>query len=148
MVSVRREWWDDVVFEEYQTWDDAIDDRCNFFGHGPAKNSMGVVEKYFGKQNEGGIGAYSTASKYGIGRSVLSKMLSETKSDIEQALTSLPLTARAKRGLELQAEEERVKAEAKRQEAARIAAEQSKIECEAQEEADRIKEERFYLKKV
>ena len=56
--------------------------------------------------------------KYGIGHEILSKMLpSETNSDIEQALTSLPLTARAKRGLELQAEEERVKAEAKRQEA-------------------------------
>lgn len=145
MVSVRREWWDNEVFEQYPTWDDAIEDMCNFFGHGPAKNSMAVVEKYFGKQNEGGIGAYSTASKYGIGRSVLSKMLSETKSDIEQALTSLPLTARAKRGLELQAEEERVKAEEKRQEAARIAAEQAKIEREAQEEADRIKEEQDRL---
>lgn len=145
MVSVRREWWDDVVFETYPTWEYAIEDECNFFGHGPAKNSMAVVEKYFGKQNEGGIGAYSTASKYGIGRSVLSKMLSETKSDIEQALTSLPLTARAKRGLELQAEEERVKAEAKRQEAARIAAEQAEIEREAQEEAARIKEEQDRL---
>jgi len=146
MVSVRREWWDDEVFEAYPTWDDAVEDRCNYFAKPTAKNSSWVLlEKYFGKSNENGPSHYSKSAKYGIGREVLSKMLSETKSDIEQALTSLPLTARAKRGLELQAEEERVKAEAKRQEAARIAAEQERIEREAQEEADRIKEEQDRL---
>ena len=110
MVSVRREWWDDEVFEAYPTWDDAVEDRCNYFAKPTAKNSSWVLlEKYFGKSNENGPSHYSKSAKYGIGREVLSKMLSETKSDIEQALTSLPLTARAKRGLELQAEEERLK---------------------------------------
>jgi len=145
MVSVRREWWDDEVFEAYPTWDDAVEDRCNFFGVKAAKNSSLKLREYFGGDGDIGARAYSRGVKYGIGREILSNMLSETKSDIEQALTSLPLTARAKRGLELQAEEERVKAEAKRQEAARIAAEQAKIEREAQEEADRIKEEQDRL---
>ena len=116
MVSVRREWWDDEVFEQYPTWSDAVEDRCNFFGDGPSdfRGALAVLEKYFGKQNEGGIGAYSTCVGLGVGIGVLLKMLpGETKTNIEQALTSLPLTARAKRGLELQAEEERVKAESK-----------------------------------
>jgi len=146
MVSVRREWWDDEVFETYPTWDDAVDDRCNFFASPTGKNTSWVVlEKYFGKSNENGPSHYSKSSKYGIGREVLSKMLSEKSDDIKQALTALPLTARAKRGLELQAEEERVKAEAKRQEAARIAAEQARIEREAQAEAELIKEEQERL---
>lgn len=148
MVSVRREWWDDVVFEQYPTWDDAVEDRCNFFGDAPSdfRGALAVLEKYFGKQNEGGIGAYSTCVGLGVGTGVLLKMLpGETKTSIEQSLAALPLTVRAKRGLELQAEEERVKAEAKRQEAARIAAEQAKIEREAQEEAARIKEEQDRL---
>ena len=127
MVSVRREWWDDEVFEQYPTWEDALYDECNYFASRSGKNTRPILEKYFGPSGSGGEGAYAKSVKYGIGREVLSKMLSEKSDDIKQALTSLPLTARAKRGLELQAEEERVKAEAKRQEAARIAAEQSKI---------------------
>lgn len=145
MVSVRREWWDDEVFEQYPTWEDALYDECNYFASRSGKNTRPILEKYFGPSGSGGEGAYAKSVKYGIGREVLSKMLSEKSDDIKQALTSLPLTARAKRGLELQAEEERVKAEAKRQEAARIAAEQSKIEREAQEEAARIKEEQDQL---
>jgi hypothetical protein len=66
---------------------------------------------YFGPNdgNRTGIANYSQCAKYGIGREVIAKMLegTETKGAIEQALASLPLTARRKRGLELQAEEER-----------------------------------------
>ena len=133
MVSVRREWWDDEVFEAYPTWDDALDDECNYFGVRMVKNNHLKLREYFGVDGDIGARNYARCVKYGIGHEILSKMLpSETNSDIKQALTSLPLTARAKRGLELQAEEERVKAEAKRQEAARIAAEQARIEREAQ----------------
>lgn len=70
---------------------------------------------YFGPNTGGGGGYanYAQCVKYGIGREVIAKMLEGTEKEgaIQQALASLPLTARRKRGLELQAEEERRKAE-------------------------------------
>ena len=99
-------WFDDVVFEEYQTWDDAVEDRCNFFGVKAGKNTSLKIYEYFGGDGDIGARAYSRGVKYGIGREILSNMLpSEKSEDIKQALTALPLTARAKRGMELQAEE-------------------------------------------
>ncbi len=37
------EWWDDEAFEQYPTWNDALDDECNFFAHGSAKNSRPIL---------------------------------------------------------------------------------------------------------
>ena len=66
---------------------------------------------YFGPNTGGGGGYanYAQCAKYGIGREVIAKMLEGTEKEgaIQQALASLPLTARRKRGLELQAEEAR-----------------------------------------
>lgn len=81
MVSVRRDWWDNKVFEAYPTWEDAVEDRCNYFGQ-QADNFISLVclERYFGKQNENGPAHYSQSVTYGIGREVLAKMLpGETK---------------------------------------------------------------------
>lgn len=93
---------DDVVFEKYPTWDEC--ERSAFF-------SRPLLEQYFGTNdvNQTGSASYSKCAQYGIGREVIAKMLegTETRTAIEQALASLPLTARRKRGLELQAEEER-----------------------------------------
>ena len=35
------------VFEQYPTWEDALDDSCNYFGNRTAKNSNPVLTKYF-----------------------------------------------------------------------------------------------------
>ena len=89
------------------------------------------AESYFGGEGDIGGRNYAQCAKYGIGREVIAKMLDGTEKEgaIQQALASLPLTARRKRGLELQAEEERRKAEELRAEADRINAEreQSRI---------------------
>ena len=135
VVAQLTRWWDDEVFEKYPSWFDV----CNSTDNAPAFFSRAIIEQYFGKENEGGIGAYSTSSKYGIGREVIAKMLegTETKGAIEQALASLPLTARRKRGLELQAEEERRKAEELRAEADRINAEREQSRIAALVEANK-----------
>ena len=53
MVSVRREWWDDEVFEKYPTWEDALDDSCNYFGKRTGKNPSPILTKYFGEEPSG-----------------------------------------------------------------------------------------------
>lgn len=141
VVAQLTRWWDDEVFEKYPSWDEC---------EGSAIFSRPLLTQYFGPTDEtggGGAGAYAKCAKYGIGREVIAKMLegTETKSAIEQALASLPLTARRKRGLELQAEEERRKAEELRAEADRINAERDKSRIAAlveeqkrQAEIDRV----------
>ena len=62
MVSVRREWWDNEVFERYLTWGDAVEDRCNFFGVKAGKNTSLKIYEYFGETDKyggGGAGAYA-----------------------------------------------------------------------------------------
>ena len=152
VVSQLARWWDDEVFEQFPTWEEAVDDERNFFGE-RAANFSSPLEKWFGEDfnGMGGPGNYAQCVKYGIGREVIAKMLegTETKSAIEQALASLPLTNRRKRGLELQAEEERRQAEKLRAEADRLEAEREaerqRAEAEArkrQAEQDRIEAER------
>lgn len=117
MVSVRRDWWDNKVFEAYPTWEDAVADECNFFNNRTGNLTNPILTRYFGEE-PAGQGNYSRCVTYGIGREVLSKMLpGETAESIKQALASLPLTPRAKRGLEIQQENERRKAEELREKA-------------------------------
>ena len=134
VVAQLTRWWDEEVFEKYPTWEACV---------GAAFFSDPNLEKYFGSsvgdgRNPAGHANYSQCAKYGIGREVIAKMLegTETKGAIEQALASLPLTARRKRGLELQAEEERRKAEELRAEADRINAERdaSRIAAKVEEQ--------------
>ena len=129
VVAQLTHWWDDVVFEKYPSWEECV--RAAFF-------SSPQLAGYFGPNTGGGGGYanYAQCVKYGIGREVIAKMLegTETKTAIEQALASLPLTARRKRGLELQAEEERRKAEELRAEADRIKAERERLRAAALEE--------------
>ena len=129
VVAQLTHWWDDVVFEKYPSWEECV--RTGFF-------TSPQLEGYFGPNAGGGGGYanYARCAKYGIGREVISKMLegTETEGNIKQALASLPLTARRKRGLELQAEEERRKAEELRAEADRINAERERVRAAALEE--------------
>lgn len=127
VVAQLTHWWDDVVFEKYPSWDAC--EQAGFF-------SSLLLDQYFGKAVENGKAHYSQSVKYGIGREVIAKMLegTETEGNIKQALASLPLTARRKRGLELQAEEERRKAEELRAEADRINAERERVRAAALEE--------------
>lgn len=127
VVAQLTHWWDDVVFEKYPSWDAC--EQAGFF-------SSLLLDQYFGKAVENGKAHYSQSVKYGIGREVIAKMLegTETEGNIKQALASLPLTARRKRGLELQAEEERRKAEELRAEADRIKAERERLRAAALEE--------------
>jgi len=55
----RKDWWDDEVFEQYPTWEDAVEDRCNYFGVKAAKNSSHKLREYFG--GDGDIGARNYA---------------------------------------------------------------------------------------
>ena len=93
------DWWDDEVFEKYPSWEEIKAEKIF---------SLNLTD-YFGGDGDIGARAYSRCVQYGIGREVISAMLkgTETEGAIQQALASLPLTARRKRGLELQAEEER-----------------------------------------
>ena len=124
VVAQLTRWWDDEVFEKYPSWEECV--RAEIF-------ISPQLAGYFGPNTGGGGGYanYAQCAKYGIGREVIAKMLEGTEKEgaIQQALASLPLTARRKRGLELQAEEERRKAEELRAEADRINAEreQSRI---------------------
>lgn len=154
MVTIRREWWDNKVFEAYPTWEDAVRDECNLFGGGYDNFSIPLaLEKYFGEtdKNGGGApGAYARCVIYGIGREVLLKMLpGETPSSIQQALAALPLTARAKRGLEIQQENERRKAEELRAEAQRIheELERGRKEAEATAKARQAEQARIEAEK-
>ncbi|MDQ5911059.1 MAG: hypothetical protein QG599_3156, partial [Pseudomonadota bacterium] len=82
--------WDDEVFEKYPSWSEI-----------KAENFISLnAESYFSGEGDIGGRNYAQCVKYGIGREVIAKMLegTETKSAIEQALASLPLTARRKRG--------------------------------------------------
>ena len=56
-----------MVFERFPTWHDCINsvDQAAFF-------SGLDLERFFGKQDENGIGNYARCVKYGIGREVLS----------------------------------------------------------------------------
>ena len=130
VVAQLTRWWDDEVFEKYPSWDEC--EQAGFF------TSL-LLEQYFGKAVENGKAHYSQSVRYGIGREVISKMLegTETEGNIKQALASLPLTARRKRGLELQAEEERRKAEELRAEADRINAEREQSRIAAMVEANK-----------
>lgn len=131
-------WWDDKVFNEYPTWEEAVEDRCNFFEVKAGNfTSLNLLNEYFTGHGEVGARAYARCVKYGIGREVIEKMLAgaEKQSDIKEALTSLEPTARRKRGLELKAAEERAKAEAERAEAERIKAEQEAARRKAEQEA-------------
>lgn len=132
VVAQLTRWWDDEVFEKYPSWEEC--EQAGFF-------SSLLLEAYFGKAVENGKGNYVNCSRYGIGREVISKMLegTETEGNIKQALASLPLTARRKRGLELQAEEERRKAEEQRKEADRINAEREAARLK-EEEAARVRQ--------
>lgn len=100
-------WWDDGVFEEFPTWYDCI----NNVEQAQYLLSLSELEHYFGKQNENGPGHYAQCVKYGIGETVLSKMLGDAVSltEIRESLTSQEVTARRKRGMELKAAEERAK---------------------------------------
>ena len=131
VVAQLTRWWDDEVFEKYPSWEEC--ERSGFF-------TRPLLEKYFGTNevNQTGSASYSKCVQYGIGREVIAKMLDGTESSesIKQALASLPLTARRKRGLELQAEEERRKAEELREEADRINAQlkQDRINARIEEQ--------------
>jgi len=126
-------WWDDGVFEEFPTWYDCI----NNVEQAQYLLSWSELEHYFGKQNENGPSHYAQCVKYGIGETVLSKMLGDAVSltEIRESLTSQEVTARRKRGMELKAAEKRAKAEAERAEAARIKAEQEAARIKAEQEA-------------
>ena len=126
VVAQLTHWWDDVVFEKYPSWPEI-----------KAGNFTSLnLDLYFGGDGDIGGRNYAQCVKYGIGREVIAKMLegTETEGNIKQALASLPLTARRKRGLELQAEEERRKAEELRAEADRINAERERVRAAALEE--------------
>ena len=102
VVAQLTRWWDDEVFEKYPSWSEI-----------KAENFISLnLDLYFGGDGDIGGRNYAQCVKYGIGREVIAKMLDGTEKEgaIQQALASLPLTARRKRGLELQAEEERRKA--------------------------------------
>ena len=66
VVSQLARWWDDEVFERFPTWFDCINsvDQAAFF-------SGLDLERFFGKQDENGIGNYAQCVKYGIGREVI-----------------------------------------------------------------------------
>lgn len=129
VVAQLTRWWDDEVFEKYPSWDSFC----------LGKNTMANPDGFFG--GEHAAGGYATCVKYGIGREVLAKMLegTETENNIKQALASLPLTNRRKRGLELQAAENRIQAEEQRKEADRINAEREAARLK-EEEAARIRQ--------
>lgn len=136
MVEVRRKWWDDKVFVAYPTWDDAIEDRCNYFGERSGIFTRPLLERYFGLDSGGmgGPGAYAKSVETGIGRRVLAKMIPVPENDIREAMEGQgAITQRAARyQAELKAAEERRAREAREE------AEQQQREAE---EARRLQAE-------
>ena len=127
-------WFDDEVFDEFQTWDSIIKAEKNF--------SLDVQEYFTG---DGDVGArnYAQCVEYGIGRESLVKATGRNLGEVQEALSSLAPTERRKRGMEKRAERDRKIAEEKRAEQSRLKAEKAesdRIRREEEDEAKRIDE--------
>jgi len=110
MVAIKRQWWNEKVFVEYPTWEEAVEHRCGYFGNRPVKNNSPILNRYFGEGSTG-PGNYAKSVEHGIGWEVLAKMIPENINAIGEALRVLPLPRRAKARLERKAARERQVAE-------------------------------------
>jgi hypothetical protein len=134
LIDQSMHWLDDVVFEQYPTWE-----ACE-----QAQKNLGLdLQEYFGKIDENGKANYSQCVEYGVGEGTLEKHTGCKLADIREYLKS-NFTIRRKRGMEKRAERDRKIAEEKRAEQARLKAEQdeaNRIRREEEAEAKLIEEE-------